>query len=49
MAGKFLDRLLYEDADSALDLAENEQILYVTGRHLIILLSRLIIPLLSIC
>jgi hypothetical protein len=49
MAGKFLDRLLYEDADSALDLAENEQILYVTGRHWIILLSRLIIPLLSIC
>ncbi|WP_082909018.1 PH domain-containing protein [Chloroflexus islandicus] len=46
--GNLIDKLLYEDADAALDLAENEQILYVTGRHWVILLSRLIIPLLGI-
>ena|GEM_PF-411380 len=47
--GSILDRLLYEDADAALDLAPNEEILYVTGRHWIILLARLIVPLIGIC
>ncbi|WP_322511215.1 PH domain-containing protein [Chloroflexus sp.] len=46
--GNVIDKLLYEDADAALDLAENEEILYVTGRHWVILLSRLIVPLLGI-
>lgn len=49
MAGNIIDRLLYEDADSALDLAPNEEILYVIGRHWIVLLERLIVPLLGIC
>ncbi len=45
----FIDRLLYEDADEALDLAPDEKILHVTGRHWVILLTRLIVPLLSLC
>ncbi len=46
--GSILDRMLYEDADAALDLAPNEEILYVTGRHWVILLTRLIVPLIGI-
>lgn len=46
--GKAIDKLLYEDADAALDLAPNEEILYVTGRHWIILMARLIVPLIGI-
>ncbi|RMD75067.1 MAG: PH domain-containing protein, partial [Chloroflexi bacterium] len=46
--GKVIDKLLYEDADAALDLAPSEEILYVTGRHWIILMARLIIPLIGI-
>jgi hypothetical protein len=36
------------DAASAIDLDTNEQILHVTGRHLIVLLGRLVAPVLSL-
>lgn len=36
------------DAASAIDLGTNEQILHVTGPHVIVLLGRLILPLLSL-
>ncbi|WP_129626845.1 PH domain-containing protein [Candidatus Oscillochloris fontis] len=44
----FLKDLLLEDASEALDLGEGEHILHVTGRHWIVLLSRLIGPVLGI-
>lgn len=44
----FLRDLLIEDASEALDLSEGEEILHVTGRHWIILLVRLIVPLVGI-
>ncbi|MBX0327484.1 PH domain-containing protein [Oscillochloris sp. ZM17-4] len=44
----FLKDLLLEDASEALDLSEGEQILHVTGRHWIVLLTRLIGPVLGI-
>ncbi len=43
-----LKDLLLEDASEALDLGEGEQILHVTGRHWIVLLGRLILPVLGI-
>lgn len=44
----FLRKLLHQDANEAIDLGEGEVILHVTGRHWILLLVRLIIPLLGI-
>ncbi|NTV62456.1 MAG: PH domain-containing protein [Oscillochloris sp.] len=44
----FLKGLLIEDASEAVDLAEGEQILHVTGRHWIVLVVRLILPILGI-
>ncbi|MEI7643358.1 MAG: PH domain-containing protein [Chloroflexales bacterium] len=44
----FLKDLLIEDAAESLDLSEGEEILHVTGRHWIILLSRLILPVIGI-
>jgi hypothetical protein len=41
-------KLLHEDANEAIDLGEGEEILHVTGRHWVLLLGRLIIPLLMI-
>jgi hypothetical protein len=45
---EFLRKLLTEDANEAIDLGEGEEILHVTGRHWILLLRRLILPLLGI-
>ncbi|NNJ10757.1 PH domain-containing protein [Chloroflexales bacterium ZM16-3] len=42
-----LKDLLLEDASEALDLSEGERILHVTGRHWIVLLARLILPVLG--
>lgn len=36
------------DAASAIDLGTNEEILHVTGRHIIVLLGRLVLPLTSL-
>ncbi|NTW97496.1 MAG: PH domain-containing protein [Oscillochloris sp.] len=43
----FLKDLLIEDASEALDLGDGEQILHVIGRHWVVLLARLIIPVLG--
>ncbi|MEI7768454.1 MAG: PH domain-containing protein [Chloroflexales bacterium] len=42
-----LKNLLLEDASESLDLSEGEEILHVTGRHWIVLVARLIVPVLS--
>lgn len=44
----FLKGLLQEDAAESIDLMEGEEIIHVTGRHWIVLVVRLIVPILSI-
>jgi hypothetical protein len=45
---EFLRKLLHQDANEAITLAEGETILHVTGRHWVLLIVRLVLPLLGI-
>jgi hypothetical protein len=44
----WMRRLLQLDAEEAIDLGPGEEILYVIGRHWVVLLARLILPVLGI-